>query len=160
MLCYDKNISLKKYSTNFIRTWIRPLYFGQLISGYLTVFDSGIFPNFLKFPLDRPEAYPDFFQIFLWMRIRDVMWNSQVLADLVRLAVKSQGLDPIWQGPMMPAINMTRLEPYQVPGKFPTLALSHLGYYQWPGVWYASGGWNPRLPLLILTQVFWDFFLD
>ena len=72
MLCYDKNINLKKYSTNFIRTWIRPLYFGKFISGYLTVFDSGTFPNFLKFPPDRPEAYPDFFQIFLRRRIRDV----------------------------------------------------------------------------------------
>ena len=81
VLCYNKNLSLKKYSTNFIQTWIRPLYFGQFISGYLTVFDSGIFPNFLKFPLDRPEAYPDFFQIFLWMRIRDVTWNSRVLED-------------------------------------------------------------------------------
>ena len=33
-------------------------------------------------------------------------------------------------------------------------------YYQWPGVWYASGVWNPPFPLLILTQAFWDFFLD
>ena len=33
-------------------------------------------------------------------------------------------------------------------------------YYQWPGVWYASGVWNPRFPLLVLTQAFWDFFLD
>ena len=33
-------------------------------------------------------------------------------------------------------------------------------YYQWPGVWYASGVWHPRFPLLILTQAFWYFFLD
>jgi hypothetical protein len=71
-LCRDTNINLEKYSSNFYPNLDQALYFVQFISGYLTRFNSGILQIFLKFPLDRPEASPDFFQNFLGMGIRHV----------------------------------------------------------------------------------------
>jgi hypothetical protein len=64
-LYYDKNMNLKKHSTNFYSDLDLVVYFRQIISRFLTRH----LPNF---PPDRPEAYPDFFQNFLWVGIRDV----------------------------------------------------------------------------------------
>jgi hypothetical protein len=64
-LYYNTNINLKKYSTHFYPDLGLVVYLRQIISRFLT-------RHFQKFPPDRPEAYPYFFQNFLWMGFRDV----------------------------------------------------------------------------------------
>ena len=61
-----------KFRPIFIRTWIRPLYFGQFISGYLTQAFSNISSIFFRIGLRH-------IRIFLQMGIRHLTWNSRVL---------------------------------------------------------------------------------
>ena len=78
VFCHDKNMNLKKNSTNFYPNLDQA---SSLQAIYIRILNSGISENFLNFLPDRPEAYPDFFQIFIRIGIRNLTWHSRVLFE-------------------------------------------------------------------------------
>ena len=89
---HDKNINLKKIPTNLYSNLNQA---SSLQAIYIRILNSGISKNFLNFLPDRPEAYPDFFQIFIQIGIRVVTWHSWVL-KLTGKKLGKRGKMKIW----------------------------------------------------------------